>query len=67
MAVLAVLFSYTGFLRQRSYEYHVLNYWSRQEYGGTNAYEYAKMKKVHAPDPLQYWNGKLSQSWCGEQ
>jgi ABC-type multidrug transport system ATPase subunit len=66
LAVLAVLVSYTVFLRQQSYQYHALNYWSRQEYGGSNAYEYAKIRKVSDPTPLQYWNGRISQSWCGE-
>lgn len=66
-AVLVLLFSYTRFLRLRSFEYHSLNYWSRQDYGGTNAYEYANIRKVQDPSRLQYWNGKLSQSWCGDQ
>lgn len=67
LALFAVLFSYTLFLRQQSYSYHALNYWSRQEYGGSGAYEYANVQKVAAPGFLQYWNGKLNQSWCGDR
>ena len=65
LAALAVLVSYTVFLRQQSYQYHALNYWSRQEYGGNNAYQYANISRVQDPSPLQYWNGMISQSWCG--
>jgi hypothetical protein len=64
LAVLLLLFSYTLFLRQRSQEYHVLNYWSRSEYGGTNAYVYANVADADAPDRWQLWNGRISQSWC---
>ncbi len=67
LAVVAVLLSYGLFLRQQSREYHVLNYFNRQIYGGTNLYEYANINKVDDPDLLQYWNGKLSQSWCGDR
>lgn len=67
LAVIAVLLSYGLFLRQQSREYHALNYFNRQIYGGTNLYEYANIKKVDNPDLLQYWNGKLSQSWCGDR
>jgi hypothetical protein len=66
VALLALLVSYTVFLRQQSYQYHALNYWSRQEYGGSNAYEYAKIEKVPTPTFFQYWNGRISQSWCGK-
>lgn len=65
LAVLILLFSYTLFLRQRSREYHVLNYWSRQEYGGSGAYEYANVADAAAPDRWQVWNGRLNESWCG--
>ena len=65
LAVLVVLVSYTVFLRQQSYQYHALNYWSRQEYGGNNAYQYANISRVQDPSPLQHWNGMISQSWCG--
>lgn len=66
LAVATVLLSYALFLRQQSREYHSLNYFNRQIYGGTNSYEYANIKKVDELDLLQYWNGKLSQSWCGD-
>ncbi|MEM7539455.1 MAG: ATP-binding cassette domain-containing protein [Chloroflexota bacterium] len=66
-AILTLLLSYTLFLRQQSHAYHSLNYWSRQEYGGTNAYEYANVQKVADISDLQYWNGKVSQSWCGDR
>lgn len=67
VSIAAVLLSYALFLRQQSRAYHNLNYFNRQVYGGTNSYEYANIKKVAEPDQLQYWNGKLSQSWCGDQ
>jgi ABC-type multidrug transport system ATPase subunit/uncharacterized membrane protein YhaH (DUF805 family) len=67
LSIVVLLLSYTLFLRQQSYEYHTLNYWSRQEYGGTNAYEYASVQKVQELDQLQHWNGTISQSWCGVQ
>ncbi|MBC8263030.1 MAG: ATP-binding cassette domain-containing protein [Anaerolineales bacterium] len=67
LAVLAVLLSHTLFLRQRSHEFHSLNYFSRQEYGGTNALEYPNVQKVQDLDLLQYWNGRISQSWCGDR
>lgn len=67
LALFTLLLSYTLFLRQQSYAYHSLNYWSRQEYGGSGAYEYANVGKVAALDARQYWNGKLSQSWCGDR
>lgn len=67
LAVATVLLSYALFLRQQSREYHVLNYFNRQIYGGTNLYEYANIEKVDNPALLQYWNGKLSQSWCGDR
>jgi len=65
LAVIALLFSYTFFLRQRSQEYHGLNYWARQEYGGSGAYEYGRISDAAAPDSWQEWNGQISQSWCG--
>jgi ABC-type multidrug transport system ATPase subunit len=65
LSIVGLLFSYTVFLRDRSYEYHALNYWSRQQYGGTNALEFANISKVADPDALQLWNGVVSQSWCG--
>ena len=67
LSIAVVLLSYALFLRQQSREYHELNYFNRQAYGGTNSYEYANIKKVADLDPLQYWNGKLSQSWCGDK
>ncbi|MCL6429312.1 MAG: ATP-binding cassette domain-containing protein [Anaerolineae bacterium] len=63
-AMLALLLSYTLFLRQRSYEYHILSYFGRQGYGGSNRSEYAKIDQADRPNWLQYWNGVLSQSWC---
>lgn len=65
-SLILLLLSYMFFLRQQSYAYHGLNYWSRQEFGGTGAYEYASIDEIVNPDWLQYWNGKLSQSACGE-
>jgi len=65
LAVIILLFSYTLFLRQRSQEYHALNYWSRQEYGGSGAYEYGHISDVADPSAWQEWNGRISQSWCG--
>lgn len=67
LSIVVVLLSYALFLRQQSREYHELNYFNRQAYGGTNSYEYANIKKVADLDPLQYYNGKLSQSWCGDK
>lgn len=66
LSVLVLLFSYASFLRSLSYEYHSLNYWSRSEYGGTNAYQYANVKKSQDPDLIKYWSGTISQSWCGD-
>lgn len=66
-AAVILLLSYVVFLRQQSYGYHTLNYWSRQEYGGTNAYEYPNISKVDDLDTLQRWNGILNQSWCGDR
>ena len=66
-AIGLVLFSYTLFLRQQSNDYHTLNYWSRQEYGGSNAYEYANIAKAGEISEVQRWNGKISQSWCGDR
>lgn len=62
--VLGLLFSYALFFRTLSHEYHVLNYWSRSEYGGDNAYQYASVQKASNPSWFQYWGGILSQSWC---
>jgi len=67
LSLLILCLSYTLFLRQGSFAYHSLNYWSRQEYGGTNAYVFANIGQVEDANRLQIWNGKLSQSWCGEQ
>jgi len=66
-AAVVLLLSCVVFLRQQSFAYHSLNYWSRQEYGGSNAYEYANISKVEDLDTLQVWNGVLSQSWCGDR
>jgi len=65
VGVLVILLSYTVFLRQQSHAYHSLNYWSKQEYGGTNAYEYANVNKVQELEAFQFWNGVINQSWCG--
>jgi ABC-type multidrug transport system ATPase subunit len=67
LALLILLSSYTLFLRQQAYAYHALNYWSRQEYGGSGAYEYANVNQVQNIGFFQYWNGKISQSWCGDR
>jgi len=67
LSLLLVCLSYAFFLRQGSFAYHTLNYWSRQEYGGTNAYVFANISQVENPSTPQRWNGELSQSWCGEQ
>lgn len=66
LSILILCLSYAFFLRQGSYAYHSLNYWSRQEYGGTNAYVFANINQVRDVSPLQTWNGELNQSWCGE-
>jgi hypothetical protein len=65
LAVIALLFSYSLFLRQQSRSYHVLNYWGRQEYGGSGSYEYANVSEAVEPDAWQVVNGRVSQSWCG--
>lgn len=67
LSLVLFLSSFTVFLQQQSYEYHMLNYWSRQEYGGSGGFEYANVNKVQGIDVLQYWNGKINQSWCGEK
>jgi len=67
LALFTLFFSYTLFLRQQSQAYHALNYWSRQEYGGSGAYEYANVRNVAQIDFIQYWNGKINQSWCGDR
>ena len=67
LSVLVLLFSYASFLRGLSYEYHSLNYWSRSEYGGTGAYQYANVNKSQELDLITYWSGTVSQSWCGDQ
>lgn len=67
LSLLLLCLSYAFFLRQGSFAYHTLNYWSRQEYGGTNAYVFANISQVEAATPLQRWHGELSQSWCSEQ
>jgi ABC-type multidrug transport system ATPase subunit len=67
LSVLILLFSYAVFLRDLSHEYHSLNYWSREEYGGDSAYQYANIESTLSPNIIQYWGGKLSQSWCGDQ
>jgi len=67
LSILVLLFSYASFLRSLSYEYHSLNYWSRTEYGGTGAYQYANVNKSQDPDLMKYWSGTISQSWCGNQ
>jgi len=64
LSILVLLFSYTVFFRGLSYEYHVLNYWDRSEYGGTNAYQYANIENAQNPSSLEYWSGTFSQSWC---
>jgi len=65
LSILTLLISYTIFLRSLSYDYHTLNYWSRSEYGGTNAYQYANVQRAQDPNMLEYWSGTISQSWCG--
>lgn len=67
LALLILVLSYTVFLRQHSYEYHSLNYWSRQEYGGSGSYEYANVEKIQNPDWLQSVNGRISESQCSYQ
>jgi ABC-type multidrug transport system ATPase subunit/uncharacterized membrane protein len=67
LSVLVLLFSVTFFLRQQSRDYHSLNYFAQQRYGGDNSYIYANIGRVPDATPLQYWNGKLSQSWCGDR
>lgn len=67
LALGIVFVSYAFFLRTHSFQYHSLNYWSRQEYGGNNAYEYANIQNVADATSLQLWNGKISQSWCGDR
>lgn len=67
LAVITLIFSYTLFLRQQSRAYHVLNYWGRQEYGGSGSYEYANVSNAIAPDRWQVVNGRISQSWCGDE
>lgn len=62
-----LLLSLTVFLRQQSSTYHSLNYWSRQEHGGTGAYQYANVTGRADLSSLQYWNGRISQSWCGDR
>ena len=67
VSLLILLLSYAVFLRQRSYEYHSLTYYSVQKYGGTGAIEYAKIQEVANVNGLQLWNGRINQSWCGDQ
>jgi hypothetical protein len=67
IALLGLLLSYTLFLRDRSYEYYSLTYDSVQSLGGDNANHYANIDRVKNLDALQFWNGLISQSWCGEQ
>jgi ABC transport system ATP-binding/permease protein len=66
LSVVILLLSYTFFLRQTSHDYYSLTYWSRGDYGGTNAFEYAHVDKMYDPNLLQFWNGRISQSWCGD-
>lgn len=66
LSIAILLFSYTAFLRGQSHEFHSLNYFSRQKYGGNNAYQYANVSRVPELTTLQYWNGKINQSWCGD-
>ncbi|MBX3001412.1 MAG: ATP-binding cassette domain-containing protein [Caldilineaceae bacterium] len=65
-SVLILLLSYTLFLRQVSHDYYSLTYWSRGDFGGSNAFEYAHVDKMIDPTLLQTWNSKMSQSWCGD-
>jgi hypothetical protein len=65
ISILILLLSYAIFFRSLSREYHTLNYWSRTEYGGNNAYQYANVEKADNPNMQEYWSGKVSQSWCG--
>jgi len=67
VSVVILLFSYTVFLRQLSTEYHKLNYWSRSEYGGTNAYQYANIYATENPTIEQLFIGEISQSWCTKE
>lgn len=68
LSISLILFSFAVFLQQQSYEYHMLNYWSRKEYGGTGGFVFANIQHVEQPlDSLQMWNGKISQSWCSEK
>jgi ABC-type multidrug transport system ATPase subunit len=66
VSLLTLLLSYTFFLRQNAYDYYSLTYWSRGDYGGSSAFEYAHIDKVIDPTPPQIWNAELSQSWCGD-
>jgi hypothetical protein len=67
LALLILLVSYTMFLRTASYGYHELNYWSRAEFGGTNAYVYAQIDDAPAADRFQRAIGELSQAQCSEE
>jgi ABC transport system ATP-binding/permease protein len=63
-SIIVFIFSYTVLLRSLSAEYHVLNYWNRAEYGGSNAYHYAHIEEAENPNVISYWSGVLSQSRC---
>jgi hypothetical protein len=65
ISLLVLLMSFTVFLRQQSRDYHSLNYWSNVKYGGTGALVYPNVSKVSHLGFFQYWNGHISQSWCG--
>jgi len=63
-ALLALLLSYSIFLRDLSYQYHALNYWNRAEYGGANAYQYGDIRRSSQAGALEKAAGLFSQSGC---
>ncbi len=64
LSILIFLLSFAIFLRQNSFEYHLLTYFSEPSYGGTGAVEYAKIENLNNISLLQFWNGKISQALC---
>jgi ABC-type multidrug transport system ATPase subunit len=64
LSIVVLLLSYTAFLRHNSFEYHLLTYFSKSNYGGTGAVKYAKIEDIENPNLLQFSNGKISQTLC---
>jgi len=64
LSIAVMLFSNAMFMRQASRQYHNLTYWSRADYGGNSAFQYADVRTLAGLTPAESGLGLTSQSWC---